>query len=517
MMPDDDLILGYDVGTSSVKVGLFDPSGRAVASGRQGYPLLTPAPGWAEQRPDDWWQAMCGATRRLLADSGIAPGRIVALGMSAQVAGAVPVDRAGEPLHNALIWLDTRSEPIARRLTGGPVRIGGYGLGALARWLWRTNGAPNREGRDPTSKYLWFREAKPEIWSRVHKLLDVKDYLLHRATGRFVTTPDCAHLSWLMDSRRHRKGWSEALLAHVGLEAALLPEIVASTAPVGTLRAEAAAELGLAPETLVAAGAGDITAFALGAGRLETGALLLHIGTSAWWGCHLPRRKVDPLTGIATLAAAEPERYLLVAAQEAAGACVEWAGRGLGFETGEGIDFAAFDGAAAAVSPDPAQPFFFPWLGGERVPVDDRHLRGGFAGLSARHGRAELAHAVLEGVALNIRWAMRTVDRMRDSAEPTVRFLGGGAASAVWAGLLADVLQRPLETVRAPELGGAAGAAMTAAVAAGWYPDLEAATGMARVERRHEPDAELGAHYQARFDRFLAHFRRTRKWHRRAT
>jgi xylulokinase len=179
-----------------------------------------------------------------------------------------------------------------------------------------------------------------------------------------------------------------------------------------------------------------------------------------------------------------------------------------------GVDYAAFDRAAAEASPNSSQPFFFPWLGGERVPVDDRHLRGGFAGLSARHGRAELAHAVLEGVALNIRWAMRTVDRMRGSGEPVVRFLGGGAASAVWAGLLADVLQRPLETVAAPALGGASGAAMTAAVAAGWYPDLEAASTMSRVAERHEPDPALGPHYQARFERFLGHLRRTRKWHR---
>jgi xylulokinase len=146
--------------------------------------------------------------------------------------------------------------------------------------------------------------------------------------------------------------------------------------------------------------------------------------------------------------------------------------------------------------------------------VDDRHLRGGFAGLSASDGRAELARAVLEGVALNIRWAMRAIDRLRGSDEASVRFLGGGARSAVWGQLLADVLQRPLETVRAPELGGALGAAMTAAVAVGWFAGLEAAMEMARVGQRYEPDVGLEAHYQARFDRFLAHLGRTRKWHR---
>ncbi len=514
MTADGDLVLGYDVGTSAVRLALFDSEGEVVARGREPYPLLLPAPGWAEQRPDDWWRAMCVATRRLLADSELPRERIAAVAIAAQMTGAVAVDRDGVALHNALIWLDTRSEPIARRLTGGAVRVGGYGLGALARWLWRTNGAPNREGRDPTSKYLWFREAMPELWPRIHKLLDVKDYLVHRATGRFATTPDSAHLTWLMDSRRGRMCWSEALLRHLGLDAARLPEIVPATAPVGGLGPEAATELGLLPETLVAGGAGDVTAFALGAGRLGSGALHLHIGTSAWWGCHLPGRKVDVATGIATIAAADPNRYLLVAAQEAAGACVDWAAPALGFGDGDEVDLAAFDEAAASVVPDPALPFFFPWLGGERVPVDDRHLRGGFAGISAQDGRAELARSVLEGVALNVRWAMQAIDRLRGSDEAVVRLVGGGAASAVWGRLLADVLQRPLETTRSPELGGALGAAMTAAVAAGWFADLESAMGMARVGVRHQPDTDLADYYRARFDRFLSYHRRTRKWHR---
>ncbi len=143
MTADGDLVLGYDVGTSAVRLALFDSEGEVVARGREPYPLLLPAPGWAEQRPDDWWRAMCVATRRLLADSELPRERIAAVAIAAQMTGAVAVDRDGVALHNALIWLDTRSEPIARRLTGGAVRVGGYGLGALARWLWRTNGAPN--------------------------------------------------------------------------------------------------------------------------------------------------------------------------------------------------------------------------------------------------------------------------------------------------------------------------------------------------------------------------------------
>ncbi len=508
MASNSDLVLGYDIGTSSVKVGLFDRVGGVVADQRASYPLLTPKSGWAEQRPEDWWQAICVATRTALRESGVAPDRIVAMAFAAQMAGAVPVARDGTALSNALIWLDTRSAPIARRIVGGPIRIHGYGLGALARWLWLTNGLPNREGRDPTSKYLWFREQRPDLWPQVHKLLDVKDYLLGRATGRFATTADCAHLTWLMDSRPGRGRWSRRLLRRLDLASSYLPEIVSSTHLAGTLKPEAASALGLTDATLVAAGAGDLTAFALGAGRLASGALHLHIGTSNWWGCHLDGRKVDVRTGIGTIAAAQSGRYLLVAAQESAGACVEWAARVFGFERDGEADFALFDQAADEASIELEAPIFLPWLHGERVPVDDRDLRAGFTGLSLSDDRSRLARAVLEGVAFNVRWALEAFEKTARVTHPTVRFLGGGAKSLIWSQILADVLQRPLEVMAEPELGGARGAAMTAAVAAGWFDNLEDAVGLTRIGNSVSPEVGMARHYDERFRRFLQHYRR---------
>lgn len=503
-----DLVLGCDFGTSSLKAALFDRHGTVVASRKVAYDSYRPAPGWVEQRPEDWWQAFRDAARELLRQEAAA--RVGAIGIAAQMAGAVAVDEAGQSLGNALIWLDTRSEAIARRITDGPIRIGGYGLASLARWLWLTNGAPNRHGRDPATKYLWLREQRPELWARLGKLLDVKDYLVCRATGRAATTADCAHLTWLMDSRRGHRAWSPRLIAHLGLSPALLPEIVPSTAAVGGLTGEAAAALGLEAGTPVAGGAGDLTAFALGAGRLSTGALHLQIGTSAWWGCHLAGRRVDPRSGIATIASAHPTLNLLVAAQETAGAAVEWAARALGFTRHGTADLEAFDRAAAAAAPGAQAPLFFPWLTGERVPVDDPELRGGFAGLELAHDRSALARAVLEGVGFNARWALAGIERL-GGGDGAARFLGGGAASAVWGQLLADLLQRPLEVVEAPALGGARGAAMTAAVAAGWFADLETATAMSRVARRFEPDPAQAVYYETRFRRFRAQHKHMRR------
>lgn len=512
-----DLVLGYDFGTSSVKAALFDRNGRIVADSQQSYPLLLPQQGWAEQRPEDWWTAMGAVTRAVLGDARAAPERVAALGLSAQMCGTVPVDRDGAPLHNCLIWLDTRSAGVARHITAGGPRIAGYGALKLLRWLYLTNGAPNLSGKDPASKIIWFRENEPEIWSRAHKLLDVKDWLLHRCCGTFVTTEDCAHLTWLMDTRKGRRAWSPALLRQAGLERSRLPEIVNATGLAGGLTPAAAAHLGLAAGTPVAGGAGDVNACAVAAGDLSPGAYHVHLGTSMWLGTHTAGRRVDPLTGIATICAAPPDAYFLVATQETAGAAAAWAARCLGFDAPDGRGLTALNDAAAQAAPAADAPFFFPWLYGERVPADDKFLRGGFANASLGHGREALARSVLEGVALNTRWALQYAERLGGRVRQAVRIMGGGARSDLWCQILADVLRHPVERTERPELGGALGAAVIAAVTAGWFENLGAAGEMTSADRRRrfEPCADDTALYQQRFDRFVEYYRRVRRWHRR--
>jgi len=510
-----DLVLGYDFGTSSLKAALFDKSGRVAASSTASYPLHLMPAGGAEQCPDDWWSAMCAATASLVATSGIAPQRIAAIGVSAQMCGVVPVDRAGGALHNGLIWLDGRSDAIARRLLRGWITIRGYGPVALLRWLRLTGGAPNLSGKDPTSKILWFREQMPELWPRIHKLLDVKDYIVQRLVGRFTTSPDCAHLTWLFDARPHRKCWSPAILRRLGLDEALLPEIRRATEIAGELGAEAARALGVVAGTPVSAGLGDVSAFALASGRRAPGALHLYIGTSCWIGAHLAKSKVDPLTKIGSVCSADARDYLLIAAQENAGTCVAWAARAMGFTRGEDVDFAAFEEAASRAVPRPDAPFFFPWLYGERVPIDDKVVRGGFANLSIEHTRSDMARAVLEGVALNLRWALQATERLIGHQETPVRLLGAAAENVLWCQIIADVLQRPIERVRLPQLGGALGAAMTAAVVAGWFSDLDQALAMTGVRGSFQPDPALASLYRGRFAMFIWSSRQIRAWHRR--
>jgi xylulokinase len=505
-----DLVLGLDFGTSAVKAAAFTARGEVGARGSAAYPLLLPEPGWAEQRPEDWWSALQTVMANLLA-AGVTPSRVAAVGVTAQMCGLVPVDIAGVALHPALLWLDTRSEALARRTFGSRIGIDGYAPLALLRWLRLTCGAPNLSGRDPTTKMLWLRAERPELWHRTAKLLDVKDYLVHRLTGRFVTSPDCAHLTWLLDARPGRSSWSPELLRKLGIDRALLPDVDRATARAGALTEDAASALGLVPGTPVAVGLGDVSAAALAAGTLEPGATHLCIGTSAWFGAHLPRARVDPFTKVGSISAAGGSGYLLIAAQETAGASMAWAARTLGFDG----DLAAMERVAAAAKPSADAPYFLPWLYGERVPVDDAALRGGFLNLSIGHDRAVLARALYEGVSLNLRWAMQATDRLTGRAGTPLRLVGGGANSVLWCQMLADVLQRPIERMDAPELGSARGAAMTAAVAAGWHAELAPALAMARVARTFLPDRTTAGFYAGRFGRFIAAHRRLRPWYQR--
>jgi xylulokinase len=512
-MAHKDLVLGYDFGTSSVKAVLLDRSGKVAASASADYPILLPQDGWAEQRPQDWWTAMQTVTRALLAD-GADAGRIAALALSAQMCGVVPVDCDGAPLTNCLTWMDTRSSAIARKLMGGWITVSGYGPMQLARWLRLTGGAPNLSGKDPISKILWLRRHRADIWPRVHKLLDVKDFLLHRCTGRFATSADSAHLTWLFDARPGRKNWSPALLRQIGLEASLLPEVIAATDVAGGLLASAAQALGLHSGTLVATGMGDVSAAAVGAGNPAQGCLHLYLGTSAWFGAVIARSRVDPTTGVGSLCWADGQNYLLIATQENAGASIDWGMKALGFAADA---HEAFEGAARGASLHGNSPLFFPWLAGERVPVDDDKLRAGFANLSIDSSRDNLARAVYEGVAFNTRWAMRPFDRLSGRAGQPLRLVGGGARSGLWAQMFADILNRNIEQVEAPDRCGAVGAAIAASVAAGWHKSLDAAATMVRPGQVLSPDPGLRDLYDARYAQFTKFYARVRPWYHKAT
>ena len=463
-----DLIISADFGTSGVKIGAVDDHMNLVAHSVENYPLHLPGPSQAEQIPEDWWSAFARGVGRLSTEIPDLANRTGAIVFCAQMAGLVCADARGAPLRPALVWLDKRSAPLMEKVLGGWPKISGYGIGALARWLPVANGAPSHNGMDPIGKMLWIKQNEPRIYDTSAYLLDVKDWLLHRATGEFATTADSANLTWLMDTRRGREGWSPALARRVGISLDKLPKIVDGGSVVGGLTQAAAAQLGLRADIPVMGGGGDVTATAVGSGAVEDGALHICMSTSSWVSGFFNRRVLSVAHSYATITSSIGHRPLLIATQESAGAALQWLAEGFDprqRDMGEGLEqfYDDFD----EVQPD--DPFFLPWLAGERVPVDEERLRGGFIGLALRHDLKAVKRSVIEGVALNTRWAFEKVASQRDAKTgDSIPLVGGAAQNPHLAQALADALNCQIRVGYA-RMSGVLGAASMAAPALGWF------------------------------------------------
>ena len=478
-----DLVLAYDVGTSGTKAVLVSPDGRVAATAFAPYPLYYPRPGWAEQDPADWWAAVGTAGRQALAEAGAMPGQVVGVAFATQMLNVVALDRQAQPLGRCISWLDSRADEDARRvmrLLGGPTLFAQV-VGATLT------------GKDLLPKYRWLKRHAPDVYRRAASLVDASGYLLYQASGQLVCEWTCASVTGLFSLKT--KTWDRALTRLMGLDPARFPTLVPSTAQVGGLTGGAAAHLGLRPGTPVFAGAGDAMAAAVGSGAVGEGEGHLCLGTSGFVGI-VTSRRVTGKAGIATVQSADPAKLLMIGETEMAAACLNWAARTL--YQGQADDtavFAAMDAEVAATVPGADGLLFLPWLYGERCPVADERVRGGFINLNPRHTRAHLARAVYEGVALNLRWILDAMGQYYGLRPDPLRVIGGGARSRPWLQILADVTGRRLEVVPQPHIAGAVGAAMLAAVGLGRYPSVEAVKPAIAVGQVVAPGAERGAVY----------------------
>ncbi|MDJ0630312.1 MAG: FGGY family carbohydrate kinase [Rhodobacter sp.] len=516
-MSHGDLILAADFGTSGVKVAAVGPDLRLIAATTESYPLHLPGPSQAEQVPEDWWSALARGVARLASEVEDLSARAGAIVFCAQMCGLVCTDSRGAALRPSLVWLDKRSAPLMQKILGGWPSISGYGATTLLRWLPVANGAPSHNGMDPPGKMLWVMQNEPEVYEKTRYLLDVKDWLLHRATGEFVTTADSANLTWLMDTRKGREGWSAGLLKHLGIPMEKLPRIVDGDTVVGGLTPPAAGQLGLRPDIPVLAGGGDVTATALGSGAVADGALHLCMSTSSWVAGFFNRRVLSVAHSYATITSSIGMRPLLIATQESAGSALQWLAEGLDPRTrdaGEGLEEFYHDFGA----PQPDDPFFLPWLAGERVPVDEERLRGAFYGLALRHNIDSIKRSVVEGVALNTRWAYAKVAAERDAqTSGPIPLVGGAAANPHLAQALADALNRPVRVGNA-RMSGVLGAAAMAAPAMGWSKSVWEAAGAVngRDGPVYDPDPARVAMIDERYERLRAIRRSLVKLYRKA-
>lgn len=505
---DDRLVLAVDLGTSGCKTALVSLDG--VVHGWAFRPVKLHVQGdLAEQDPRDWWAAFIGCAAEVLAGDAALRRRVVAVCCSTQTEGTVCVDRSGEPLGRALTWLDSRgAAAMARRVRGRGPRIEGYGPLKLWRWLRLTGGAPSLSGRDSAGHMAYIHDQDPERYERTHKFLNVLDYMNLRLAGRFCATQDSMLTAWVTDNRdAHRVRYDAGLVRLLGIDAAKLPEIVHSTDILGPLLPDVAQALGLAPRTVVVAGAVDNSAVAVGAavGDFETH---LYLGTSSWLGAHVPFMKTDIRHKIAAVPCAVDGRYLAMALQSTAGANLSFLRDRILYHPDELASdeeqpavYEVLNQIAARVPPGARGLIYTPWLLGERTPVDDPRLRAGLLNLSLEHSREDIFRAFLEGVALNTRWMLEPFARLLGREVGTITAVGGGAQSDVWCQIIADVTGQPIRQLASPIQANAIGAAFIAAVGIGALRFADLVT-LRQARRTYEPASALRRLYGDQFETF---------------
>lgn len=449
-----DVVMGLDLGTGGVRAIAVDLSGQLVAQTTKSYPLLTPQPGWTEQNPADWVEASLSALSDLAQQLG--ENRAIALGLSGQMHGMVPLDAEGRVIRPAILWNDQR--------TGDAV--GTIEAIVPRQELIQRTGNPAITGFQ-LPKLVWLRTEEPAAYARVRQILLPKDYLGYVLTGTAVTEPsDASGIGCLNLANRQ---WDTDILKALDLDPAWFPAVVESTAIVGHLKSEMAAHVGLPIGLPIIAGGGDNAAAAIGLGisasNLNRGTL--SIGTSGVIFAPCDRPIPDP-EGRVHLFCHADGGYHLLGVTLAAGGSLRWYQETIAPQ----IPFTELMQLAEQSQPGARGVLFLPHLAGERSPHRDPDARGAWVNLSLAHTQADLVRAVLEGVAFSLREALDVIHTLT----PLHQLLatGGGARSGVWLRILADVLQTELIAPKAEE-GAAYGAATLAMVGVGAYSNLEAA------------------------------------------
>jgi xylulokinase len=518
-------ILTYDIGSTGCKTCLYELGDKLhlVDSALGEYELRTLQNGGAEQDPEGWWRAIAETTRAIMVRHSDVT--IAGLSFSAQMQGLVLVDRQLKPLRPAMSYMDQRSAKQKADSVEHGIQVEGFNLIKLLESLF-IHGAVSASVKDPVWKYKWVEENEPELFSQVHKWLDVKDYLIARATGVCSMTADSAYATFLTRKRANHRQWSPALLRMYGVRPEHMPAIIGSTDIAGHLTEAAAAQLSLTAGIPVFGGGGDASMISVGAGATRTGDTYVYTGTSGWVASIVDKPKVDVSRRIAAITGAQKNHYIYFAEQETAGKCLEWVRDHLALDE---IDLylthrhvaddpksdyeSLYDFLIDTITQVPAGSegvVFAPWLHGNRAPFEDPKSRGIFFNLSLATGKRAMIRAVVEGIFFHHRWLLDSIHRSFPIQGP-VNFVGGGALSPVLAQMLADILERPVHRLADPRYAGAAGVALTVGVGLGVIDSFAAAANYLEIEDRFEPRAAHCDVYRRNYRAFRGLYPANRK------
>jgi xylulokinase len=487
-------LLGVDTGTGGTRAVLVDKTGRVVSSAAAEHaPISSPHPGWAEQHPDDWWHAACRAIPECLARAGAHPAEIAGIGLTGQMHGLVLLDKDSKVLRPSLIWCDQRTGAECQAITE---KIG-------ARRLIELTANPALTGFT-LPKIWWVQKNEPEIWSRARSILLPKDYIRFRLSGaRAIDVADAS--GTLMLDVVNRK-WSAPMMEASHLTEDLLPSVFESPEVSSRVSEEGARATGLRAGIPVVAGAGDQAAGAVGMGIVRPSAVSATIGTSGVVFAATASPFLDPQGRIHTFCHAVPNRWHVMGVTQAAGYSLRWFREQFGAAPAAPGDSQRdpYDRLMdeAALAPDGSDGLLWaPYLMGERTPHLDPLARGALVGLTATHTRAHVIRAILEGVAFSLRDTLTIFSELRLPVE-SIRLGGGGARSALWQQIQADIYGMPVDLLEAEE-GPTYGAALLAGVGVGVWPSVEDACDKSvRVAKRVQAEKSGAARMNERYAAF---------------
>ena len=481
-------LLAHDLGTTGNKATLLDPDrGVVLASMFDPYPTSYPRPGWAEQEPANWQRSIWQCTRRLISQASIETREVAAVSFSGHMQCAMLVDRQGVPLENAIIWADQRS-------TDQSDYIGSI---CGSEELYHLTGQRN----NPTytaPKLLWIKQHHPEIYKRAYKVLQPKDYAAFLFSGVFATDYSDASATLLFELASRR--WAAELITALGLDKGLFPDIYPSTAVIGQVTPAAAAASGLMAGTPVVMGGGDGACATVGAGSVREGDAYAYLGSSSWIAMTSRQPIYDPKQRTFTIAHLIPDFYCPLGTMQAAGGAYGWLERLLHpEEIGQALQI--MDTQAGSVPAESGNLLFLPYLMGERSPYWNPMARGALIGLAMPHSQAEFARAVLEGVAFNLKLIMDAL-RAQDVKIGKLLLIGGGAKSAVWRQILADILELPICLPTLTTEATAMGALVAAGVGIGLFSDFSVIDRLISIHEAEQPDPTHYQHYATLLDLF---------------
>lgn len=475
------LYIGVDLGTSAVKLLLMDETGKIMNIVSREYPLYFPHPGWSEQKPEDWFTQSIDGLKELLADCD--KSQVAGISFGGQMHGLVILDAEDNVIRPALLWNDGRTQGETDYLNDviGKEKLSEY----TANIAFAGFTAP---------KILWVKNNEPDNFAKIKKIMLPKDYLAYKLSGSFCTDVSDASGMLLLDVKNRK--WSKEMIEICGITEDMLPTLYESYEKVGTLKPEIAAELGLSEKVVIAAGAGDNAAAAVGTGTVGEGMCNISLGTSGTIFISSKNFGVDEKNGLHSFDHADGN-YHLMGCMLSAASCNKWLMDDI-FKT---QDYAAEQAPITDEKLGENHVFFLPYLMGERSPINDTNARGTFTGLTMDSTRADMTQAVLEGVAFAIRDSLE-VARSQGIVIERSKICGGGAKSPLWKKIMANVLNVKLDILES-EQGPGMGGAMLAMVACGEYPSVEAACEkLVKVVDTVEPEAELVAKYEACYNQF---------------